>query len=356
MSRSNIILIVILLLQLGLMAFVLTNEEESTTLARGGALVSGLDTNAVNRILIEDEERSLELQRDGEKWLLPQYGGFPVQSFYVQSRLSILAGFDADQIASRSDDALSRFQVAPDNFYRRVTLSTENGGSNVIYIGSTPDETTRRRFTRLDGENEVYINRDPGQGQLETDPTVWIDTLYFGVEPSTISQIEIQNENGTLTLMQQDGQWTTGDLAPNQALDNTFLSTLSQQLGSFRLDDPVERYEEADLAALGLDNPLATVTITANVPDPAASTSASGDELDDMTDGGARGADNQADIPTIEQVTTLIIGGTNIEDAFYIHYSENDYIVTLPRVGAEIFLNASRETLIIDAPYSIFGG
>jgi hypothetical protein len=351
MSRANIALIVVLIAQLALIAVVFSEDDTTDTqLSRGGALLTGFQAAEVTEIIIEDDAGlTLTLAQDAAgNWVLPTADGFPAQNTVVASRLDLIERFDAERLVTRTTDNLRRFDVAEDDFFRRITLRTAADDSYTLYVGALG--TGANRYTRVEGDSEVYLNSDMGQSALTTDPTTWIDTVYFSVLPEDLVRITIENENGTVELVQADGAWSLPELAPNEVADTAAIDRLTSRFTTYRLDDPVG---SAVLDEYGLDAPLVTVTLEVRVPDPDAPPPA-----DDADTAEGDSADNAAEPapPTVIETRTLLIGAATGQGGHYTQFSTAEYVVTTPETFVNELTGLGRAAVVNPQPYSVFGG
>lgn len=355
MSRANIILTVVLVVQLALVGtlFLGGEEENESGLARGGALLSDFDVETVTEITVEDDQGfTFTVSRQDGVWVLPDAGDFPASPAQVDTRLNNLDNLDAERIVTRSASNHRRFQVAEDNFFRRLTLVDASGTETVLYYGA--QGTGTNRYTRVDGEDEVYLNSDPGAAQLSTDPTTWIDTTYFSFPPTDIESIVIENENGIVMLVQDDANvWTVPDLASNEAMVASQVSQITSRFGTYRLDDPVGT---EILPEYGLDAPTVTITLNVRVPDPNPPVIDADAALDVGGDEEDATAPAEPEVPTIIETHTLVYGAPTGEAGYYTKYDDNEYVVTTPDTFVNTLIDATRDTLVQNASYSIFGG
>lgn len=345
-SRSNIILAVVLVVQLGIVGLVFfANEEEtSAPLGRGGELVADFEPNEYDTMIIEDDDGNLIVIAlvDG-LWALPSADDFPVQDQRVVSALDTVEGLQADQLVTRSANTHRRLQVADDTFFRKVTLQGD-GQEVILYIGSAGGGNTRH--VRISGEEAVYLTDDIPTGQFEAFTSSWVNTTYFSIAPDTIVGLSIENESGTYVIAANDeGVLTLEGLAPNRITNAAQLNPILQGFGTFRLLDPLGTEEDE---AWGFAEPTAVVTISVEVP---------AEEDATTTDEDPSSDDDPDAVETVSESYTLTIGAAaEDESGYYAKYSDSEYYVLISNTVAERFINASEETLATDQLFAIFGG
>jgi hypothetical protein len=77
MTRANKYLLIILVLQVGILAasrMIFTGGKA----AKPRLLFSKLETDAVTKIELQEKDKRVLLERQGDKWLLASGGGYPV--------------------------------------------------------------------------------------------------------------------------------------------------------------------------------------------------------------------------------------------------------------------------------------
>lgn len=352
LSRTNIALVVILLAQIILVAFLYLSDDdaEGTSLARGGSLVQNFDPEAYTSLILEDDSgQQIELGLVDGAWVLPSADNYPAQSARIQELLNTIERIQANRLVTRTASSHRRLQVAEDAFYRKLILRKADGSTTTLYVGSSGGGRTRH--VRLEGEDAVYLTDEIAAGQLDPIISSWVNTVYFTIAADSLRQITIENANGITTLNREEGVWRVEGLAPNRVTDTVAVNPITNNLSNFRLTEPLGT--EA-LPEYGLDAPLATVTIVAEVPDPNALTT------DDETEGMIEGAPTETptetpEPPTILQTTTLLIGAST-DAGYYAKYSESPYYVIISTTAGNLFVNATPDGLATDQIFSVFGG
>lgn len=347
LSRTNIVLVVILLAQIGIAAFVYwgDDDEGSPQLARGGDLLRDVDPASYASIVIEDDtDQRLALSVVDGQWVLPSADNYPAQASRINELLATIARIEADQLITRTATSHRRLQVADDAYYRKITLTRTDGDSQTLYVGVTGGGRTRH--VRLGGEDAVYLTDEFASGQLDTVVTTWINTVYFSIPVEQIQSITIQNVSGTTDIQRVDDvTWRVMGLAPNRITDAVAINPVVNSLGTFRLLQPIGTTAQPEY---GFDNPTATVTITVATPTPL-------DETEGMTDGAPTETPNDAAPATTTQTYTLVIGAAT-ETAYFAKYSESPYFVQITTALGDLLINATPDTLSTDQLFAIFGG
>lgn len=229
-----------------------------TATAASGPLLANVTAADVSELVISDVDRTLTLAKEGDGWVLPEAGNYPVTAENVTSLLENIEKVQTNRLVTQTDSSHKRLQVAPDDFNRRLEITTSNGETQTLYVGSSSGASATH--VRLDGQPEVYLTGDLNGFEINPQAGSWIDTLYFTVPQTATTKITLENENGRFEFSRAgDGQpWTFSDLAEGETLSENAVTSLLSQLSSLRMVEPLGQTEEA---SYGLADPLATVTL-----------------------------------------------------------------------------------------------
>ena len=255
MSRLNQILIVLLVVQLALVSFIFWPRPTSE--AQGGPLLADFNADEVVALTIADAEgNQLILGKNGEEWVLPEAGDFPVDGEKVTPFLEKIAAMQADRLVTQTEGSHQRLQVAADDFNRRLELTLANGATDELYVGSSAGAAATH--VRADGQPQVFLTGELAAWDANPQVTAWVDTLYFTVPQTATTGITLKNQNGTFEFEKEGDTWTMAGLAEGETLDQAAVSALLNQAGSVRLTDVLGSEEQP---TFGLGEPLATVTL-----------------------------------------------------------------------------------------------
>ncbi len=345
MNRLNKILAFILALQLVLLAArALWPESESRAL--GEALLANFDTAAVTQLRITDAGgKQLVLKKDGDNWVLPDYGNYPVMPTRVSLLLDKIKGLRTDRLITRSTTSHRRLRVSNDEFERLIEI--ESGDStHKLYLGKSGGGSTLH--VRLDDQPQVYLVSGLAISDAGVAVSGWIDTLYFSVPSDQVISLRLQNANGTFEFTKSGDTWSMAGLAEGETLNQQALTTLLNQVTSLRMSTPIGKEEQADF---GLDAPQATITLRVLEPEetPEPTPDIAQSPLATAT------PDPQATptaTPTpryVEKEYTILIGAAR-DDGVVAKSPMSDYYVLLTEATAERFTQKTREDFITLPP------
>lgn len=304
-SRFNLILTVVLVVQLALVGFVY--RPRPTTGGDGSPLLGDLTTDAVTAMTITDNtDRSVTLERSEDGWTLAGTGGYPAKATSITDLLDKLVTIKSDRLVATTAASQGRLQVGDDDFLRKLDLTTADG-VKTLYLGSSGGASATH--VRAAGDNNTYLTGAVASWDLNPVASSWIDVAYFNVATSDILTATLENANGTLTFIHND-DWTLADLGADEQASSANISTLMGRLSAINLHTVLGKTEQPEY---GLATPQATVTLQAKT-----------------ADGG-------------EQTTTFVLGAKDTDtNTYYFKSSASPYYVLLAAYTGDEFATKQR--------------
>jgi hypothetical protein len=254
MNRRNLILTGILVLQLVIAAVVLWPRQ----VASGGqSLFPGLEADQIVRLTITDGQgTSIQLARQGDAWVLPSAGDYPVLEDKVPPLLLKILSLTADRLVTQTPASHKRLKVADDDYERLVELELDGGRVRRLYVGTAP--TFSATHIRVAGQDEVYLTSDLSTQDLGVEATAWVDRTYLEVPQDEIVAVTLENANGRFDFTKTGDTWTMAGLAADEMLNTSAVTSLVSRARLVTLLAPLGKEERA---SYGLDNPQAVVTL-----------------------------------------------------------------------------------------------
>jgi hypothetical protein len=245
-----------LILQIALAAWAFWPRQATT--AASGPLLPDVTAAEVSKLVISDVDRTLTLAKEDGEWVLPEADDFPVTAENVTRLLENIEKVQTNRLVTQTETSHKRLQVAPDDFNRRIEITTSGGETQTVYVGSSAGSSATH--VRLEGQPEVYLTGDLNAFDITPQAGSWIDTLYFTVPQTATTKIMLENKNGSFEFSRAgDGEpWSLSDLAEGETLNENTVTSLLTQLSSLRITEPLGQTAQA---GYGLDDPLATVTL-----------------------------------------------------------------------------------------------
>ncbi|MCZ6830778.1 MAG: DUF4340 domain-containing protein [Gammaproteobacteria bacterium] len=194
MNRITRILSMLLAAQLVLVAIMFWPESSRTDSESNTALMS-FDSAGITRIVVSDKETSLVLSRLSQGWALPEYHKLPADPDKIASALQTLPRLSRGWPMAQTQGARQRFEVAEDNYQRKLQFASDTDTFSTVYLGTSPG--FRKVHARLDGEDAIYAV-EFNTFDLPVTESGWLDkTLLQLSEVNAVQGLDYQlNRNG----------------------------------------------------------------------------------------------------------------------------------------------------------------
>lgn len=256
MKRHQQILAGILIVQIIL--GVITFWPRSGGAAATQPIFPDLDVADIATLTITDDQgTSIVLRRSGDNWGLPEAGDYPANAATITPILDKFTQLDTATLVARTEASHKALQVADDNFVRRIDVAMKDGTTHTLYLGSSPRYTATH--FRVAGQAETYLTAALSTWELNTAATSWVDTNYRSLDAATVTQVTLQNANGTFKLVKSGEEWTLADLAGDEIIAPAKAADIVSKVTRITLQRPLGLTEEA---SYGFAAPAATVTLT----------------------------------------------------------------------------------------------
>lgn len=175
---------------------------------RGGplTLLPAVQRSAVQSLTIDGESSSLSLSRDGADWALDS--GLPADPAKVDTLLAALLESDPGYPIANSESAARRFEVAKDDFERRITLTLGDGSQRIAYLGSSP--AFRKVHARAADDDAVHV-LELNSFDAPTAAAGWLDRRLLAMAAIDSATL------GALRLRLGEDGWAMADGSPVDA-------------------------------------------------------------------------------------------------------------------------------------------
>lgn len=321
MSQRNLYLSGLLLVQLVLAAFLLW--PRSATVA-ASPLIADLKMEDVNKVVISEASKSIQVAKSGDKWVLPDRDNFEVLAPNVTDLISKVVQINTGRLVATNSANFGQLKVADNDFNKKLELSTAAGKTYTLLVGTSPNN--RATNVRMAGANEVYITDKLNGSDIRTDYAAYVNTQYYASDADRMMSLSFTNANGTLSASKDvSGTWQLADIQAGEAFSNTTFATLAGKLVNLSFLEPVGKTAKPEY---GFDAPQAVITITVR---PGA----------DVTDTNAA-----------PDVTTLTVGAKDDASAYYVKSSKSDYYVKMNTFNVDDFINKKRQDYISAAVFA----
>lgn len=327
-SRTNIILLVLLLVQVAITAYLFW--PSTAAVVNDEPLLHDVNSDAVTALTItDDSDKSVSFVKEGDLWTLADSGGYPAKADKISETLTKLTAIKANRLVTKTPGSHGRLQVADDDYLRKVDITTA-GGTQTLYLGSSSGAAATH--VRAQGEDETYLTDAVATWELDTLPTTWIDVTYYTVPKEEIREVKLENANGTFTFVPNGPngeEWALADATADEPIAPANISTLIDRITTLNLYSVLGKENAPEY---GLDTPLATVTVTS--------------------------APVTTDTTTAKTTTTtLVVGAKDDETNTYVLKSSgSDFYVRLAAFTGDEFVNKTRSDLYMNTDASTDAG
>jgi hypothetical protein len=258
MKRHNQILTGVLVVQIILSVVVFWPRSAAT--GGGEPLFADLEASDVVALAVEDDEGNrTALRKSATGWVLPDADDYPALAENIDPLVEKLVGLNTDRLVTRTDASHKRLNVAADDFIRRLSLEMADGTKHTLYLGSSPQYSAIH--FRLDGQDETYLGSGVSTWEVDATADAWVDTTYLSVPQENVTQMTLENNNGTFVFsLDAEGNWTMDGLAADETAAASNIDAVVRQATSLKLTNPLGKEEKA---TYGMDDPNAVVTLEA---------------------------------------------------------------------------------------------
>lgn len=196
--------IIVLLVQLGLIAFFMLSQTDRLAVVAEGAYLSFVADTVDTIRLADNEGHRVVLQRADEQWQLPERFAAKADGSRVTSLLAKLAELQRSFVVATSGEAAARFKVTADSFERHLELLHGNEAVVDLYVGTSP--AFRQVHVRLANEQDIVTVSLP-TFELEATSEAWLDKAQAAVKEEQLVAVKVND----LVLRKVDDKWLLGE-------------------------------------------------------------------------------------------------------------------------------------------------
>lgn len=256
MKRHQQILIAILAVQI-LLSVILFWPKSVATGSSEPIFPTLTTDDIVSLDITDDQNGNIVLEKTDSGWVLPAADNYPVKSDTVTPILESLVNLDKTTLVAQTEASHKQLQVDKTAFMRRIIIKTDGKGDYVLYLGSAPRYTATN--FRIEGQAQVYQTTLLSNWEINTRANMWVDTAYVTTDQETVTQIVLENAQGSLTFVKDGDNWTLADLQAGEEISAGKVNTLIRNASNVTLMTPLGTSEKPEY---GMDAPLAKVTVT----------------------------------------------------------------------------------------------
>lgn len=183
--------------------------------ARGQRFLPNLDPDTVAGIVLEKGEGATRLERDGDRFVLPDEGGYPAKNEAVNRFLRDLLQIELDQDVGSGDDlAADVGLIGEENADARTTIALldERDADMVRFVAvDAAGDVGGSYVRRLDETGGGRIYRTSKRIYLQTGADAYLDQEILNVERDSIASIRGGDFDFARAVDEETGE-ATGDL------------------------------------------------------------------------------------------------------------------------------------------------
>lgn len=250
----------------------------------------------------------IELVLQDAGWQLASADGYPAETEKVEAVIELLVGLRGGEVIAENQASHESLRVGARSYDRRATLTDRDGNSTTVILGGGPRSSIH---ARRDGENAVRVARGTAIQSIRGDARNYVDTEYVAVDKEHLDRIEVVNSRGRFVLIRSADHWALEGVPEDTPLDASLVDAFISNVARMTLQTPVGKRVET---GYGLDDG-AHVTLTGDV---------SGESVH----------------------AAYTIGSAADERSYYAKAEDDDFVVTVPKWGAEQIRDKTPEDFI----------
>jgi hypothetical protein len=257
MKRTQTILLGVLVLQLALAALTLWPRSTNAN-GNGGPLFPKLAASDVVALTVFDKpDTSINLAKQGDKWVLPDAGNFPADGSKISALLTKIIGITTDRLIATNASSQAQLQVAPDQYVHRIDVKTTDGTTRTLYMGSSPGSGEVN--VRAGDQNNVFLGQNLNSSDASAEAGSWINPTYLTVTATEVSSFTLKNASGQLAFSKDSsGNWTLSDRKPSETMNQSAVTSLLGLVASLNMSAPLGTAEKPEY---GMAHPGAVLTV-----------------------------------------------------------------------------------------------
>lgn len=263
MKGRNLLILTVVVAALAAWVLLYERHEPSTDEARERAdkVFPTLDREVVAGIEIRRGEEHIVLAKDGEHWRLTAPIEFPAADAAISSLLGTLADLKVERRLAAGDVDPTAYGL--DHPQVALELTTTDGARFGLEVG---DETAlgSNRALRRAGDDGLVLAPGWFVKDLEKDVDEWRSKDVLDVYADQVASIQVVAHGDRIEAVRVDDRWQL--LAPVTDLaDRDQMQGLVSDLNGLTVETFVAA--NADLAALGLEQPVYRITVVRSTGD-----------------------------------------------------------------------------------------
>jgi hypothetical protein len=288
--------------------------EEETVEPAGFA---GLQLEQVSRVVVRTPRGESTLRREGQAWVVEEYGDFPADADALEEAVTALRELELGDVVSENREKQATFQVDQSGVEVLIYGMAGDDDLQAHFFLGKPGHDYRSIYFRKADSDLVYLVDQQLRGRFDRGARTWRNRRPFSFAPEEVAAMRLaageSGEELSLKLDDQGGWVLAGD--EELPADKAKVELVARSFAQLAADDFPED-QDADLAAYGLDAPLWTYSA-------------------DLLDGSTR---------------TLLVGSVEVdENRYYVKREDSPIVYILSKFRIRN-LSKTREEILLEPP------
>ncbi|TVZ39543.1 uncharacterized protein DUF4340 [Alteromonadaceae bacterium 2753L.S.0a.02] len=218
-------------------------------------LLQGIDKIDTLKLSDSDGESTL-LKKEGDAWVMPDYGNLNVTEGKVDELLEKLRGAKVMWPVATTDAAAKRFEVSAENAQKILSFESDGKVVTQLYLGTSP--SYRRLHARVDDSKDIFVI-ELAHHELPATSAEWLDKTLLQVEGDILG-VKTDSFEVSRAAADDDSPWTLQP-APKGEVDGEAVAKWTKRFNNLIVsklvpDDAVE--------AIIVQNPVSNVHVTSS--------------------------------------------------------------------------------------------
>jgi len=257
----QILMGLIVLLIVALIVF--DRAEENSVTRESKVLLSGVNSDQISKVLIEQGKAKVEIEQSGDGWGVTERSGYPADINKLRSLLLKLVDLNVSQKVTSNPANFERLGVS-DNSHQKESgkgpgkislLDSSSKELAVVLLGERKKKSAKKeegleesvgQFVRKAGSNDVYLLAEPIE--ITSSPETMIATDLLSIPSAKVKRVLQEKVTGgtrekqfeMLSVKEADGKVRFDlDLEPNakQEIQKTIVDSIAAGLENVRILD-----------------------------------------------------------------------------------------------------------------------
>jgi hypothetical protein len=199
--KRSILAIVLLAALIGIYLLVQSRKQNVVSANRPFVAV---DSAAVTKLYVESAMDTVQIEKQGDKWVLTKPVNYPAATQTVAMALGRFREMEKLSLISSKAERQAEFQVDAANGAKLVV--TQGGKSVTFFIGKS-SSTGGTSFARMDGSNEIWEVSGTYSPTFKRKAKDWRDKTITESDAASFRKFTLQYPEETLTVTLDDTTW-----------------------------------------------------------------------------------------------------------------------------------------------------